>query len=57
MFKLYFNYNGKDIALSNCYGFSFSPKVRKLYVKIKKSERIITYTYFTKLIENFMFSF
>jgi len=57
MFKLYFNYNGKDIALSNCYGFSFSPKGRKLYVKIKKSERIITYTYFTKLIENFMFSF
>ncbi len=57
MFKLYFDYNGKDIAHTNCYGFSFSPQKRKMYVKIKKDERIITQTYFTKLIKNFMFSF
>lgn len=57
MFKLYFNYNGKDIALYHCYGFLFSVGGRRMYVKIKENGHIITRTYYTKLVENFMISF
>lgn len=57
MFKLYFNYNGKDIALKNCYGFLFSVGGRRMYVKIKENGHIVTRTYYTKLVENFMISF
>lgn len=57
MLKLYFHYLGKDIALTNCYGFYFSPAGRYMYVKIKKDNHIITQTYLTRLVENFMISF
>ncbi len=57
MFKLYFTYNGKDIAVTDCYGFFLSTGKRKLYVKRMENGHIVTHSYFTKLIENFMFSF
>ncbi len=57
MFKLYFTYNGKDIAVTDCYGFFLSTGKRKLYVKRMENGHIVTHSYFTELIENFMFSF
>lgn len=57
MFKVYFNYNGKDIALYDCYGLSFSPARRNMYVKVKENGRLITHSYYTRLVQNLMFSF
>lgn len=57
MFKLHFNYYGKDIALLDCYGLTFSPHGRKMYVKVKINGRIVTQSYFTKSVNAFMLSF
>ncbi len=57
MFKLYFNYHDKDVALLDCYGFSFSPTGRIMYVKRKENGRIITQSYYTKSVTAFMLSF
>lgn len=52
MFKLYIKYNGKYTTYFNCYGFLYSVGGHRLYVKTKENGKIITRTYYTKLIEN-----
>lgn len=56
MFKLYFNYYGCDLSVKNCFGLSFSPAGRIMYVKVKKNDRIVTESYYTRDVSNLMFA-
>ena len=53
MFTLNFKYNHKCITLANCYGLSFSPAGRVMYVKVKSNGRVITQSYCTKFVTMF----
>ncbi len=57
MFRLSFKYLGKDFTLTDCYGISFSPAGRNMYVKVKKNGRIVTQSYYTEYVRAFNFSF
>lgn len=57
MFKLRFKYNGNPIEILDCYGFSYSPSGRIMYVKYKKDGRLITQSFYTKFVFGLNFRF
>lgn len=57
MFLLRFWYKDKVLDIPFCYGFSYSPAGRNMYVKYKKDGKFITQSFYTKFVGELGFWF